>query len=142
MVHTAVVDHTYNYHNYNEMFRQTLPSLRSRISQARCAPPSLLLKYAFSSQQMPSRAAGNRSAADGATKQRNDDDEGKDVLDPHRKYTWDAYFHAKQANDVRSVQDGGFMDISKSDLQKYLPEGLAGDTGRLKYHLKLIFHGK
>ena len=87
---------------------------------------------------MPSRAAGNRGAADGTTnKQRKDDDEVGDVVDPHRKYTWDAYFHAKHASDVRSVQEGGFMDISKSDLQKYFPEGLAGDTGRLHYKIEV-----
>jgi len=82
-------------------------------------------KRSFSSQQAPN-VVPDKSESDSAP------ENAEIVIDEyeHAKYSWADSFRVSHTKDVRTVHEGAFMDISKTDLQKYFPEGLAGDAGK------------
>ena len=51
-----------------------------------------------------------------------------DLKEVHLAYTFQSHFNFNTASlSDLSIPEGGYIDISKDDLEKYLPEGLAGE---------------
>jgi hypothetical protein len=46
----------------------------------------------------------------------------------HSKYNFKYNFYNQKTTQFNTIQEGGYIDITKDELKKYFPEGLAGDT--------------
>ena len=48
----------------------------------------------------------------------------------HKKFRFRTHFYNLKTTEYNAIQEGGYIDVTKEELKKYFPEGLAGDSGK------------
>ncbi len=50
--------------------------------------------------------------------------------EPHTQYSFETSFHCDKETEIFKAQEGAYMDIDKLDIEKYFPEGFAGEANQ------------